>query len=131
MVVFFRTKRFDTESKKEDDRFYGQDLAKWLSSELRGWDTNVEEEDWGWAVEASKRGYEYIFGVYDHDTGNVTDEGARWCLRLFNLRDKSAPWYKKLVRYIPPVAHAEVVEEIVALLNQQTDFHNLQTEPLK
>ena len=130
MTLFFHSKRFDFESAKEDDRFYGEDLARWLSSQLAGWRSEVVEEDWGWAVVATKGDLSYIFGVYDHDTNEMTENGPRWCIRIFNQRDKSTPWFKKLLHNVPPVAHPAVIHEIETILSSQPDFYDIQKEPL-
>ena len=130
MTLFFHSKRFDFESAKEDDRFYGEDLARWLSSQLAGWRSDVVEEDWGWAVVATKDDLHYIFGVYDHDTNELTENGPRWCIRIFNQRDKSTPWFKKLLRNVPPVADPVVINDIERLLSGQPDFHDVQKEAL-
>lgn len=130
MTLFFHTQRFDTASDKSDDRFYGEDLARWLSSELTGWKGNVVEEDWGWAVVATKGTLHYVFGIYDHDTDELTENGPRWCIRIFNQRDNSTPWFRKLFRNIPPVADPGVIEEISGLLSRQPDFHDIRQEPL-
>jgi hypothetical protein len=125
MTLYFRTTRFDASSDKDDDRFYGEDAAKWLVSRLDGWETDITEEDWGWAVTARKNDYRYIFGVYDLDTGDTNDQGSRWCLRLFNLQDKT-PWYRKLFRHVHPVADAEVVQEIETILSNEPGFVDIQ-----
>ena len=114
MTIYFRTKKFDTRSEIHEDCFYGEDLAKWLASQLTGWTTAVESEDWGWAVNVSKGEYGCHVGVYDHDTNDETDHGPLWCLRLYN--------------HTPREAQAE--REIETILRQQPDFHDIQTEPL-
>jgi len=130
MTLFFHSQRFDTSSDKADDRFYGEDLARWLSSELTGWKSDVVEEDWGWAVVATKDKLHYIFGIYDHDTDELTENGPRWCIRIINQRDNSTPWLKKLFRNVPPVAHPDVIEEITRLLSRQPDFFGIRKELL-
>jgi len=107
MMIRFRTKLFDTSSPMEEDMYYGEDFAGWLQLRLSTWDTEVVEEDRGWAVIARKDIYRYIFGVYDHDTDGEADTGPLWMLRLYNQRDRSH-WFKKIFTYIPPKAHPEM-----------------------
>lgn len=128
MTLFFRTTRFDTQSEKSGEGFYGVDAARWLSGELNGWQTSVEQEDWGWGVSAVRGEHAYILAIYDHDTDDVTANGPRWCLRLNNLKDRSVPWYKKIFRNVPPKASAEVVSEIQSILGRQSDFHDIEEE---
>ena len=126
MTFFFRTKRFDAESVVNEDHFYGEDLADWLCGELIGWETNVDWEDWGWAVSAGRGEHSYIFGVYDHDTSDVNELGPRWCLRLYSQFDSKLPWYRRVFRSGPLPAHPEVIAEIEALLRRQQDFYDIQ-----
>ena len=130
MTFRFRTGRFDTASPLEDGAFRGRDAAEWLCGELSGWQAAVDAEDWGWAVSATRGEHAHVFGFYDHDLDDVNVNGPRWCLRLFNLRDRSVPWYKKLFRHVPPVAHPEVVAEIHAILTRQADFHEIEQDAL-
>lgn len=130
MTLFFHTNRFDTDTKVEEGCFLGEDVAHWLAESLTRWDTGVFEEDWGWAVTATRDDYKYLFGVYDHDLDETNDHGPRWCIRIYNERDKSTPWYKKLIRHVPPVAHDEVVAEIQSLIDGQADFSDSAQEPL-
>jgi hypothetical protein len=129
MMISFRTKLFDTTSAIRDDTFRGEDLARWLEQRLSGWSSTVISEDWGWAVVAQKRDYQYIFGVYDHDHDEVAEQGPKWVLRLFNMRDRSKR-LQKLLRYIPPVAHNEVVQEITEILRQDEAISDIKAEPL-
>ena len=51
MKIRFRTTIFDATSHGDDEAFfYGEDLARWLAGWLRAWDTDVPNEDWGWAI---------------------------------------------------------------------------------
>ena len=129
MMISLRTKIFDASSPMEEGSFHGEDFAKWLQAKLAGWKTDVVGEDWGWAVYARKEGYRYNFGVYDHDTNDVTDAGPKWVLRLYNERDRSN-WFKKMFKYIPPKAHPEVVEEITGILKADGEFKEIQVESL-
>lgn len=129
MMISFRTKLFDTRSPIQDGEFHGRDVAEWLSKGLAGWRVEVVPEDWGWAVIALKEPYSYVFGVYDHDINDVTEHGAQWVLRLYNQRD-GTPWFKKLFKYVPPVAHSEVTEEILQILSRLDGVTGISTAPL-
>jgi hypothetical protein len=129
MLIAFRTHLFDASGDLPEGRYHGGDLAKWLAARLPQWRTSVCEEDWGWAVSGRKDKYRYLFGVYDHDTNDVTHDGPKWILRLYNKGDRSQ-WLRKLFKYIPPVAHPEVVNEIVALLKQAEGITQIETELL-
>ena len=129
MTIFFRTHQFDTSSKKEDYQFYGEDLAIWFSSNLDGWKYSVYEEDWGWCIDAQKGNYSYMFGVYDHDISDENKSGNRWCIRVYNQNDKSH-WFKKIFKYIPPVADDEVTQEILDVLKEKSDFSDIEIETL-
>jgi hypothetical protein len=96
---------------------------------LVGWRVGVVREDWGWAVTATKEQYRYIFGVYDHDTNDVTEQGALWVLRLYNQRDRT-PWFKKLLKHIPPVAHEEITEELMQILRCSDGVTDISMQPL-
>jgi hypothetical protein len=128
MTFFFRTTRFDTASEFSEGAFRGEDAVRWLSGALSGWKAGVDAEDWGWAVSATRGEHAYLFGICDHDTDDVTEQGARWCLRIHNLRDRSVPGHKKLFRNIPPVADPGVVAEIESIPRQQSDFHDIQKD---
>lgn len=130
MKISFRTDIFDTERSLPDDAFYGEDLAKWLAERLTGWSVGVVPEDWGWAVTGRKSEYAYIFGVYDHDTNDKTDQGALWVLRLYNQKDKTSR-FKKLFKYVPPVAHEEVVTEVASILTGSAGIADVSIEPLR
>jgi hypothetical protein len=130
MTFRFRTDRFDTASPIEDGAFRGRDAAEWLLGELRDWQATVDAEDWGWAVSGVRGEHACVFGIYDHDLDDVTADGPQWCLRIFNLRDRSVPWYKKLFRHVPPVAPPDVVAEIHAILTRQPDFREIRQEAL-
>lgn len=129
MMISARTKQFAAATPMEEGSFRGEDFAKWLQSKLTGWQTDVAAEDWGWAIVARKGEYHYIFGVYDHDTDDVTDAGPKWVLRLYNQRDSSC-WFKKIFKYIPPKAHQEVVDEVTGILKADCSFTEVQTKPL-
>jgi hypothetical protein len=130
MMISFHSKTFDVSAPKDnDDSFYGEDLARWLEGRLVGWKTSVVGEDWGWAVLASKGKFKYMFGVYDHDTNEVSDNGPRWVLRLFNRRDRT-DWFKKLFKHIPPKAHQEVIDEVVGVLRHSREVSDISVEPL-
>jgi hypothetical protein len=136
MTFSFRTHRFDAKPQPpdEDGVFKGKDAAEWLGKALaqNGWSTSVISEDWGWAVMGIQGEKRYVFGVYDHDLeeGDPGPEGARWVLRLFNQQmDPNVPWYRRLFVYEAPVASAEVIAEIEALLKGQPDFAAVQREP--
>ena len=129
MMVSFRSKVFGASAPKSDGSFYGEDLARWLEARLVGWKTSVVGEDWGWAVLANKGQLKYMFGVYDHDTDEVTENGPKWVVRLFNLRDRSG-WFKKLFKNIPPKAHQEVVDEVVGVLRDSREVLDIRVDPL-
>lgn len=130
MMISFRTKQFDTQSTLAEGAFHGEDVAEWLASKLVGWSVGVIPEDWGWAITARKNDYAYIFGIYDHDTNDVTDEGALWVVRLFNQKDKTS-WFKKLLKHIPPIAHEEVTAEVLQVLQSAAGVTFISTEPLQ
>jgi hypothetical protein len=117
-MISCRTKLFKVSPSAEEGVFDGGDFAKWLGGKLAGWETDIIEEDWGWAATAQKTGYDYIFGIYDHDTLDVTNLGPKWVIRLYNQSDKSN-WFKRLFKYIPPKAHEEIVNEIVGILKSE------------
>ena len=129
MMISLRTKRFDVTTPIEEGSFHGEDFARWLQSKLTGWYADVNAEDWGWAVVARKGDYRYIFGIYDHDTNDVTEAGPKWVLRLYNQRDRTS-WFKKIFKYNPPKAHQEVVDEITAILKTDGELAEIQSEPL-
>lgn len=129
MLVSMRTNKFDASSDIEDGAFRGEDLAKWLQSRMPDWQSDVVEEDWGWAVVTRKGEYHYIFGVYDHDTTDQTEPGPKWVLRLYNQKDKT-PWFKKLFKNVPPTAHTEVVDEVVAILKSEEGISEVTVSPL-
>ena len=129
MLIAFRANLFDTSSDLPEGAFHGEDLAKWLEARLKGWQTRVHAEDWGWAVLAQRDQYEYIFGVYDSDTNDVTENGPKWILRLYNQKDRSN-WLKKLFKYIPPTTDKEVTHEIVQLLEHADGVTNIEVESL-
>lgn len=130
MEILFRTKLFDSSSPIEEGVFYGRDLAEWLTQRFSDWHCDVESEDWGWAIYASKKPYECIFGVYDHNINDCNANGPEWCIRLYNQKDWSNLFTKIFVRYIPPKAHPEVVDEVVQILRAEKDIHDLRVEPL-
>ncbi|HNR55159.1 MAG TPA: hypothetical protein PKJ19_08335 [Flavobacteriales bacterium] len=80
MTVSFRTKRFDT-SIEPDVGFNGKDLALWLSDELKGWEARVFEEDWGWALIVERAGCRFLVGVYDYETNDENEYGAKWIIK--------------------------------------------------
>jgi hypothetical protein len=129
MRINFHTNLFDVPKDVPEGTFRGEDVARWLAGQLDGWQTSVVGEDWGWAVLASKGDYGYIFGVYDHDTDEVTAQGPKWVIRLFNERDRGN-WFLKLFKNIPPVAHDEVVAEIVGILGRNKDISEVTIEAL-
>ena len=129
MMVAFRSNLFDASSSKRDDSFYGVDLAKWLQGLLPTWQTSVVGEDWGWAVLARKGPYKYMFGVYDHDTCDVTDAGALWIIRVYNRRDRRS-WFRDLFKYTPPKAHDEVMNELLNALRQAPGVADVRAEAL-
>lgn len=119
MKISFRTKLFDVDSPELDDAYYGEDLAKWLQVRLSGWNAQVYQADSGWAVLARKGTFSYSFGVSDGWTNaDVTELGPKWVVYLYNRKDWKN-WFRELFlfKYIPPVAHDEVVAEIVQLLS--------------
>ena len=130
MMIAFRSNLFDTSRDKEEDSFYGEDLAKWLQAHLKEWQTSVVGEDWGWAVLAKKGTHRYIFGVYDHDTNDVTAAGALWIIRLYNRRDYGS-WFRSVFKYTPPIAHDEVTKELVELLRQANGVCDVKVEALR
>ena len=129
MRINFRSKLFDVSTEIPEDSFRGEDVARGLESQLSGWQTSVIGEDWGWAVAAKKESLKYVFGIYDHDTDEVTEDGAIWVIRVFNRRDRSR-WYLRLFKYIPPVAHEEVLAEVVAILKRTEGITEVRVEPL-
>jgi hypothetical protein len=130
VVISCRTKLFDVSSPIEDGAYYGEDFAKWLQLKLSDWQSEVFEEDWGWAVLARNEGYRYIFGVYDHDTTDISEFGPKWVIRLYNQKDRSS-WFKKLFKCIPPVAHQEVVDQVVGVLKAQREISEIEVMPLQ
>lgn len=129
MMITFHSKTFDVSTVRNDDSFHGEDLAQWLEARLTGWNTSVVDEDWGWAVLADRGQFKYIFGVYDHDTDEVTENGPRWVIRLFNRRDRS-DWFKKMFKNIPPKAHQEVIDEVVGVLRASGEVSDIRVAPL-
>ena len=129
MMISFHSKAFDASEPENEDSFRGEEVARWLEARLVGWKTSVAAEDWGWSVVANKGHLKYELGVYDHDTNEVNDNGPRWVLRLYNLRDRS-DWFRKLFRYIPPKAHQQVVDEVVGLLRNSEEVSDIRVEPL-
>jgi hypothetical protein len=127
--INFSSNLFDTATEKPEGSFLGEDVAKWLNSQLSGWHTSVVEEDWGWAILAKKDTFDYIIGVYDHDTVEVTEDGPVWVVRLFNRKDRSK-WLLKLFKNIAPVAHEEVLAEVVGILKRTPGIARVSTEPL-
>src|SRR4051812_39591825 len=129
MRINFRSKLFDVYTEMPEGTFRGEDVAKWFESQLSGWRTSVVGEDWGWAVLAQKEGYKYLFGIYDHDTDEVTEDGPIWVLRVFNRKDRQR-WYLKLFKNVAPVAHEEVLAEVVAILKRTEGVSEVRLEPL-
>lgn len=86
----FRTERFDYQSDLPADcnagnRFYGRDVAEFLSRELssRGFTADFMDEDWGWLVSgsnASQPGFQIaIYNLSDHREGGKPGAN-RWGL---------------------------------------------------
>ncbi len=129
MRINFRSHRFDSSSTLPEGSFRGEDVATWLQAQLGSWDTSVVGEDWGWAIVAKKADLRYIFGVYDHDNNDVTEDGPRWVIRAFNQKDRSHRLLK-LFKYIEPVTHEDVLTEIVDLLTRTDGVADVSVEPL-
>jgi hypothetical protein len=129
MRINFRSKLFDTSTEKPEGTFLGEDVARWLSGQLGGWQTSVVEEDWGWAILAKKGEFYYTIGVYDHDTVEMTEDGPVWVVRLFNRKDRSR-WFVKLFKNIAPVAHEEVLDEVMGILKRTPGIAGVSPEPL-
>jgi len=129
MRINFRSNLFDVSSELPEGSFRGEDVARWLESQLSGWQTSVVGEDWGWAVAAKKGDFYYVLGIYDHDLDEVTADGPRWVVRLFNRRDRQK-WFLKLFKNIAPVPHEEVLAEIVGLLKGTKGISEVTVEPL-
>ena len=129
MRVNFRSKLFDASSELPEGSFHGEDVATWLNGQLSGWKTSVVGEDWGWAIVAKKGDFDYTFGIYDHDTVEVSENGPIWVIRLFNRKDRSK-WFQKLFKNIAPVTHEEVLAEVVGILEQADGVTEVKIEPL-
>jgi hypothetical protein len=129
MLIAFRSKLFDASGALPEGKFHGEDLAKWLAEHLDKWQSQVYAEDWGWEIVAKRDQYQYMFGVYDHDTNDVNENGPKWVVRLYNQRDHSN-WLRKLFKYIPPVADKEVTQEIMQTLKQIADIAQIEIEQL-
>ena len=127
MMITFRSKVFDSSAPKSGQTFYGEDLARWLEARLVGWNTSVVDEDWGWAVLANKGPLKYIFAVYDHDTNEITDDGPRWVVRVFNLGNRE-DWFKILFKHDPPRAHQEVIDEVFGVLRNSREVSDIRVE---
>jgi hypothetical protein len=140
----FRTTLFDSISHGDDESFfYGEDLARWLAARLPEWETDVQAEDWGWAIYASRPGYRYVFGVYYEGAGGcagASGHGADWCVRLYDesWRGWRRSWrhgwrrygWRSLLRHVFPVADPEVVDEVTRILRAEDQIHDLRVEPL-
>jgi hypothetical protein len=59
------------------------------------------------------------------DVSTEMPEGTR----VFNRRDRQR-WYLKLFKYIVPVAHEEVLAEVVAILKRTKGVSEVTLEPL-
>jgi hypothetical protein len=129
MMISLRTKMFDAASLMEEGTFHGEDFAKWLQSKFLGWKLDIVDEDWGWSVYGKKERFRYNFGIYDLDTDDVNDNGPKWILRIYNERDWRS-WFKSWVKYTPPVAHKEVVEEVLEILKAEPNIKEIEVEPL-
>jgi len=129
MRVNFRSNRFDTASELPEGSFRGEDVAKWFDRQLSGWKTSVVGEDWGWAIVAKKDDLDYVFGIYDHDTDEVNENGPIWVIRLFNRKDRSK-WFLKLFKNIAPVTHDAVLAEVVGILKRADGVSEVGVEPL-
>ena len=129
MKLIFRTTIFDATSHGDDEWFfYGEDLARWLAERHSGWDTDVQEADWGWGIYATRGRHHYVFGVYYQDVADASGHGPEWCVRLFN--DSWAAWWRGWFRNVPPAAHAEVVDDVTRVLRADERIDDLRVEPL-
>ncbi len=141
MKLRFRTTVFDATSHGDDESFfYGEDLARWIAERLPAWDTDVQDEDWGWAIYATRGRYRYVFGVYYEDVADFSGHGPAWCVRVYDesWRGWRRSWrdgwrrfgWRSLLRHVFPVADPEVVDEVARIFRSDDRIHDLRVEPL-
>lgn len=127
-TIRFRSLVFNTDELPEG-RFRGEDVAAWLAGRLTGWKAEAAEEDWGWSVYAKKSGYSYLFGVYDYDLNDRTEEGPLWRISIYNRKDW-ASLLKGVLKYRAPIPHSEVVSEIENILRSNRDLVAIEQEEI-
>jgi hypothetical protein len=93
----FTSDRFDHDSELPPDvnagnRFYGRDVAEFVSTGLaaRGFDTSFFDEDWGWQAHAARAdGTVLEISVY-HNPEDDQAAPDEWALMLRSLRKERA-----------------------------------------
>ena len=75
--IQFQSKRFDQTSILPDNfnagnKFYGSDLAKFITDKLGLLDYAIVDEDWGWLITGTSNGMRIDYGISDwHDIDNA------------------------------------------------------------
>jgi hypothetical protein len=116
--LMFRSERFDYKSELPDEynagnRFYGKDVANFLSANLteQGFESDYLDEDWGWVVLSAKGGSpEFEVAVYnlaEHGEGGRPGIGE-WGLWIRSFQRK------KLLGLLPKRSEVQVPARLVA-----------------
>jgi hypothetical protein len=124
--IQFRSERFDYKSELPEDynagnRFYGKDLAQFITSELtnKGLKTDFLDEDWGWLV-FSLRGsapeFEIaIYNISEHSEGGRpgTNDWGLW-VRSYERRKILGLLPKKTEVAVPALVVEAIAQAISA-----------------
>jgi hypothetical protein len=97
-----KTKRFDQTSVLPDhynagNRFYGEDLAKWIMSQLRLANFTLIDEDWGWLLCGARDDLEVDYCISDWGRDETSDDDrSNWYVIVHAYRKRRLlgliPW---------------------------------------
>lgn len=125
-AIRFRSERFDFRSELPDDfnagnRFYGRDLAEYLSQQLssQGLPAEFLDEDWGWQVFATREcPHNFLVSIYnlsEHREGGRPGVGE-WGLwvQAFTTRKLLGLFSRQVEVAVPPEISLAVATAIAA-----------------
>jgi hypothetical protein len=129
--VVFRTSRFN--ASKVGSHFinpccFGEDLATWLQSKLKGKGIDASspgQEDWGWYIFAELGDDKYFLGMNVNAADNpATGEDAEW--RIMVERRRSL--WQRITKRALITGEDAMLKLIQAIVGKESDFTNMHIE---
>jgi hypothetical protein len=134
--IKFKTERFDYASQLPEDhnagnRFYGKDVAEFLSGSLtkQGLRADFLDEDWGWLVFSAKNSspeFEVaIYNLAEHGEGDRpgVPEWGLW-VRVYERKKLLGLLRKKSLIAVPPTVLSAILAAVRAAGSEPTPWEN-------